>query len=320
MTSNLLRHAFACAALILAGGLAPAQDEDEFDFVLIGETIDAQRARAARDVLEKRCVPCHNPEAEDRKAVKSWADALDVPTMIEEFIIEPDAAAQSYLLELVDDGEMPPPDSDVGAVTGTERAALLAWIEAGAPSLTVPVVRIQEVPPAGDPPAETAAPADAPPTPAADEDEPPRAFAWTDLGVLHPALVHFPVGLLLAAVLAELLVACGARGLRTASRFCAWLGFLGGLAAGAAGWLLAEETVDRLLEVHRWLGVATVGSALLLALSLEGRARGGGSRPLHVTLVVATAVLVALTAHRGGAMTWGTDLYSDLTFLPAFLR
>ena len=143
-----------------------------------------------------------------------------------------------------------------------------------------------------------------------------------ELPYLHPAVVHLPVAILLAAGG----VACGyvVAGTR------AWRHvLLGLLVAGAATSWVARETggeladavegepqVEDLLGAHaraaRWTyGFALIGAIAALAMAIDGRRRAPSQRdPLAVRLVLllpalAAALLVAYTAHVGGLMVWG---------------
>ena len=270
---------------------------------------------SALAILERRCATCHAPDSSEPKATRAWMDALDVQAAIEDQILEPGDVEGSYLWELIAEDEMPPKDAESGALTAEERETLRAWIAAGVPT-----------PGATAPPGDGIDAGDGDGiqddsddvgTGAQDPEVAGESFDWHELGRLHPVTVHLPVGLLLGAVLAEILVGLRARGLRGAARFCAWAGlFAAGLSAWL-GWELAERvTKDAdLLRTHRWLGVATTGVALLLVVSLELRARERGSALLHFLLVSATAVVVGLTGHWGGMLSWGADYLDFLTVL-----
>src|SRR5207249_4385259 len=57
------------------------------------------------------------------------------------------------------------------------------------------------------------------------------------LGKFHPAAVNFPVALLSAAAVAELLrMATGRPAFDVAARYCLWFGFLTAVVAGILGW------------------------------------------------------------------------------------
>lgn len=138
------------------------------------------------------------------------------------------------------------------------------------------------------------------------------------LGRVHPLLVHFPIALLLAGALAEILGALrGRTGSSPAARFCVGLGALGAAAAALTGWQRAEHfaalpgTEDN-VDLHRWFAVATTGLALLLALiGLWSRERSSNVRSPGLGLfrwgLLLAAVVVAVTAHFGGTLVYGAD-------------
>lgn len=144
--------------------------------------------------------------------------------------------------------------------------------------------------------------------------EPWPILKW--IGKFHPATVHFPIGLLLAAFIAEcLFVATRRRWFDEAGRFCLWGGVIGATVAALLGWLfggiqLVDE--DWLLTTHRWAGSGTaLVSIIVLALSerLRWRQPGGNRRGLRVSLVV-VAILVAAAGFFGGALVYGLNHYS----------
>ncbi len=124
------------------------------------------------------------------------------------------------------------------------------------------------------------------------------------LGGLHPALVHFPIALLLVGAIGLLLPAIRASAeADRVMRAIFGLGALAALLAVGSGWLLAERghfggSDARILEIHRWLGIGVAGVACGGALLLRfGRAPGLGR---------ALALLAALGA--GGAGYLGAEL------------
>jgi mono/diheme cytochrome c family protein/uncharacterized membrane protein len=151
------------------------------------------------------------------------------------------------------------------------------------------------------------------------QGEPPRGFFeklifW--LGQSHPAAVHFPIALLTAAALAELLrLVTGKTAFEAISRFCVWFGTLAAVGAGTLGWFAGGfhlTDASRALMTHRWLGTATVACAGLVLVLTEVSRRPDRRRArlgFRAALLV-VAVLVLATGYFGGAVVFGLDHYS----------
>jgi uncharacterized membrane protein len=130
------------------------------------------------------------------------------------------------------------------------------------------------------------------------------------IGKFHPLLVHFPIALVLAAAVAELVVIATSR---TAWRTVAVANIRAGAAIGVVtaitGWLFAGTPVVDVgpsLEWHRWLGLAAAVGAIgaaLLSLPLHVSARR--SPFVYRVMLFTTALLVAITGHLGGTLVWG---------------
>lgn len=135
------------------------------------------------------------------------------------------------------------------------------------------------------------------------------------LGKFHPPMVNFPIALIVAAALAELLY-MGTRNsiFDHASRFCTWLGVLGAIAAGVLGWFFAGfRLTDHmwLMTWHRWLGTTAVVWALItLILSEKSRPpQAGGLRRWFRFFLFIAAIVVLIVGFFGGAMIYGLDHY-----------
>jgi mono/diheme cytochrome c family protein/uncharacterized membrane protein len=154
----------------------------------------------------------------------------------------------------------------------------------------------------------------APPEPEPSGSSSPALIGW--LGRFHPAAVHFPIALLTAAAVAELLLlATGKPTFDAASRYCVWFGTLTAVAAGLLGWFLGDfrlSDASWVMTTHRWLGTASVLCAVLVLILSElsrrpvGNRSSGGSR---VALLI-VAVLVLVTGFFGGAVVFGLDHYA----------
>ncbi len=142
----------------------------------------------------------------------------------------------------------------------------------------------------------------------------PRFVAW--LGRFHPAATHLPIGMLLGAAIAEiLLVVTGRPGFRTAAAFCLVVGVIGAYAAAVLGWFnggFALTDDDWIQTTHRWLGTSTALLGLV-AVALLSRALRT-TRPRAVlafrAALFATAALICITGFFGGSLVYGIDHYA----------
>ena len=135
------------------------------------------------------------------------------------------------------------------------------------------------------------------------------------LGRFHPVAVHLPIGLLLAAALAEVIfIWTRAEWLSGAARFSVLLGAAGAVGAASLGWLNAmsanyDGDLAQVLENHRWLGTGTAVLAVVVAVLSEVYRR----RPVtmwrvayRLSLFIAAAA-VGLTGHLGGTLVYGVN-------------
>ena len=132
------------------------------------------------------------------------------------------------------------------------------------------------------------------------------------LGKLHPLLLHFPIGLVLAAAAAELFAILTQR---AAWRAVAIANLRAGAAMAAvtavAGWGLTSASfveASRLLEWHRWMGVCGATAAIGAALA-SARLDGQSPRSVSVyqAVLFAAAALIGVAGHLGGTLVWGAD-------------
>lgn len=139
---------------------------------------------------------------------------------------------------------------------------------------------------------------------------------WRFAGRFHPAAVHFPIALLVVATLFQFLGGGRKEGTLTrASVALALLGAAGAVFAASLGWSAAAFSnypgeMGRVLETHRWLGLATAGTAVAAAIAgALSLSRGGGWPFLFRLLLLAASVLVLTTGFFGGSLIYGLDHY-----------
>ncbi|MFZ5862467.1 MAG: DUF2231 domain-containing protein [Nitrospirota bacterium] len=127
---------------------------------------------------------------------------------------------------------------------------------------------------------------------------------------LHPIIVHFPIALLITAiVLGALELVLKRDALREAATWLLGFGFMGGLVAAATG-ILAEEAAEEggvpegAIETHESLAFAALAVfALLIVIRWLQRKR---SIPNSVFLAIGVigVVLIALTGYFGGDLVY----------------
>ena len=132
------------------------------------------------------------------------------------------------------------------------------------------------------------------------------------IGRLHPLLVHFPIGLVLVAAVAEVVaMTTGLRDWRGVAVATVRAGAVFAIGAAIAGWRLASSSgieATTSLEWHRWLGIIAAAAVFGAALTTAG-ARGRSPLALWVYRITLfwAAALVAVTGPLGGLLVWGAD-------------
>jgi uncharacterized membrane protein len=140
---------------------------------------------------------------------------------------------------------------------------------------------------------------------------------WHFSGVLHPAVAHFPIALLIVAAVVEAwsVVRRHRKPLPTAL-VCLYLGTAAAVVATVLGWANADASGEKgtTLNWHRWLGVAVAALALvsvMLSLFARRETAGAGMRWLYRGAVFAGAALVGLVGSFGGKLVHGDTYYDD---------
>jgi len=131
-------------------------------------------------------------------------------------------------------------------------------------------------------------------------------------GHLHPLLVHFPIGLVLTAAMAETVaLATGIKKWRVVAVANLRLGSVFALAAAATGWLLAASSAvedAHTLGWHQWLGTGALFATLVATVATaQMDIQSGQTRRLYYVALAAATLLVAATGHIGGVLVWGVD-------------
>ena len=136
------------------------------------------------------------------------------------------------------------------------------------------------------------------------------------LGRLHPLVVHFPIALLLVALVMECATLTGRRqSLREGITCVVGTGAASAIVAAVFGWLLFDGGTysGQTAAVHKWVGIATAVLAGATA-ALHAIARRRAKKSLwtgYRLALAATCLVLAAAGHLGASLTHGADYLSS---------
>lgn len=282
--------------LLLAAGLRAGEVK------VVPPEEQAAVAHRVREIFEAKCKQCHGPELPRPKG--KFGYVLDLKRMADnpDYVVRGDPD-KSEIYTMVRDDEMPGEDADVPALSMEEKDIVKRWVEMGAPA--DPATAAEKEP---------AAPAPVPQKTTRPFWE--QALRW--IGKFHPVTTHFPVALMMVAVLAEGLAWWTRReSWMHTIRFIVVIAALGALSSGVLGWINAyfssySKTVGALLWWHRWFGTATTLWAVVCAgLAFLGPCvEGTAERRRFRGALLLGAALVSVTGFLGSALIYGLEHYA----------
>jgi uncharacterized membrane protein len=299
----LLPHSYG-AETISTAPTAPTPQAASLKPAKGGDSEDAALATAAVfELFEAKCNDCHGAHLERPKGKFGYTMDLKRVAANEDYVV-PGDPSKSELFRLVNEDEMPGKDSKEGPATAAEKLALHRWILAGAPSALPPKLAERQA---------TLLSAKAPGDAHAKQTQSffAKSLAW--VGRFHAASTHFPVALLIVALLSELLgwvtkkeswLAC--------TRFLILLGAASAVNTAILGWLNAYSGVSEVYKIHQWLGTATALWAVICAgaaVFFECQ-EGTAERARLRGALFFGALLVSIVGFLGGAITYGLDHYN----------
>ena len=247
-------------------------------------------------IFEAKCADCHGSHLPKPKGKFGYVLDLKRVAGNSEYIVKGDPE-KSELYVMVRNEEMPGEDTDVPPLTADEKKTVEAWVRAGAP---------HELP-AGF----STTGSSAEKKTEAKISFPRRMMIW--LGKFHPVSTHFPVGLLMTAVLAEALAWWLKRDeWMLLVRFLVVLGALSSVPTTVLGWfadfpILTGSELATIYRFHQILGTATSAWALVCAglVCIAECEEGSVARRRFRGALLLGAFLIGIVGFLGGALNSG---------------
>ena len=140
-------------------------------------------------------------------------------------------------------------------------------------------------------------------------------WLWQFFGRLHPLIVHFPIGLLVVALILEIYSwRRKDQTLRAGQQIILLIGMLSAFVAATFGLLLKDqdEYIGNTLTIHQWSGIATS----MFALGTWYFFRLSGQRNQLITayrvFLVFSVIGVTIAGHYGASLTHGADYLTEV--------
>ncbi len=268
-----------------------------------------QFSRDIAPLLTARCLECHN----EKNAKNDFR--VDSAESISYYVEAGDGGSSSLMVDylLSEDPDMlMPPTTHGGPLSAAELALIRLWIDEGAHWPEGAVV--------GEPTEPSEATMLETPAPAAARSL--MARLWVFQGYFHPAVVHFPIALLLVGGLFVVISWRHPAVGNQVAIVCLALGTASALVASAMGWAFASQRgygswsrVDVESEIfwHRWSALFVTLLAVLLSAIAIAAYKKSHSR-LHAIWKVGLlglAAMIGLVGHQGGELTYGKSHYQQ---------
>lgn len=142
-------------------------------------------------------------------------------------------------------------------------------------------------------------------------------WLWQFLGRLHPLIVHFPIGLLVAALILEIYSwRRNDQTFRMGQQIILVVAAIGAFAAAVFGLLLKEqdEYIGNTLTIHQWTGIATglLAASTLYFFRLSGQRNNNQLLNVYRAFLLFSVIGVSIAGHYGASLTHGPDYLTEV--------
>ena len=145
----------------------------------------------------------------------------------------------------------------------------------------------------------------------------PSFWLWQFLGRLHPLIVHFPIGLLIVALILEIYSWRNKdQPFRSGLHIILLIGALSSVIAAVFGLLLKDqdEYSGNALTIHQWSGIATavLAATTFYFFRLSGRSNNSQLLNVYRSLLIFSVIGVTIAGHYGASLTHGTGYLTEV--------
>lgn len=142
-------------------------------------------------------------------------------------------------------------------------------------------------------------------------------WLWQFLGRLHPLIVHFPIALLLVALVLEVFLWKKRDDtFRSGMLIILVIGALSAVVAAVFGLLLMDQDqyTGNDLTIHQWSGIVTavLTVAVLYFYQLSGRNKSNKYLNAYRALLICAVLGVTIAGHYGASLTHGSDFLTEV--------
>ena len=142
-------------------------------------------------------------------------------------------------------------------------------------------------------------------------------WLWQFLGRLHPLIVHFPIGLLIVALILEIYSWRNKdQPFRSGLHIILLIGALSSVIAAVFGLLLKDqdEYSGNALTIHQWSGIATavLAATTFYFFRLSGRSNNSQLLNVYRSLLIFSVIGVTIAGHYGASLTHGTGYLTEV--------
>lgn len=140
-------------------------------------------------------------------------------------------------------------------------------------------------------------------------------WLWQFLGRLHPLMVHFPIGLLIVALIIEIVSwKKKDQSFRSAQHIILLISSISAVLSCCFGLLLKgqDDYAGNTLTIHQWTGIATAVIAIAMFYFFKRSSNNTQLLIIYRSFLIFSVVGVTVAGHLGASLTHGADYLTEV--------